>query len=375
MSASDQIFDAIATRGGQDIDVPIVIEAAVPLELSGEVVRSRICTFADAAGREWALRPDLTLPVALAEIAARRGGQLEETVRRYRGPVFRLPSLAGEPIEYQQVGLERFGAPRGVGEDVWLYEVLAEACTAAGVARGVTAFGDLSVFPGFVDAFGLSEDVAAGLKRAFRQEGGVRAYLAGHSDTEGGISNRLKGMSRDEVASFVEDIYAMSDLQPVGERTADEVVERLLQSASAATHASLSTEIDAFLTDLLSLQVPFQEAPAALRQLASAASLNELDETLDAFSQRTERLAASPNTNLLGAAQFATRFGRRFTYYDGFVFEIAADASDAAKARPLAAGGRYDSLLADLSDGDISATAIGGIVIPHRLMGSSGGRS
>ncbi len=375
MSASDLIFDAIAARGGQEVDVPVVIEAAVPLELSGEVVRGRICTFADAEGCEWALRPDLTLPVALAEIAARRGGPLDETVRRYRGPVFRLPSLAAEPIEYEQVGLERFGAPRGVDEDVWLYETLAEACAAAGVKTGVTSFGDLSIFSSFVNALGLPEDIAAGLKRAFRQEGGVRAYLAGHGGNQDSMSNRLKGMSRDDVASFVEDIYAMSGLQPVGERTADEVVERLFQSASAAANASLSAEIDSFLNELLSLQIPFEEAPAALRQLAGAASLKGLDEILDAFAARTERLAASPHRDLLGAAEFATRFGRRFTYYDGFVFEIAADASDSAKARPFAAGGRYDSLLTDLSDGDISATAIGGIVIPHRLPGESGDRS
>ena len=147
MSVSDQVFQSIARRGGDEIDPPIIIEAAVPLELSGEVVRSRICTFADAEGREWALRPDLTLPVAQAEIAARRDGLTGETVRRYRGPVFRLPAIAGEPVEYEQIGLERFGAKRGVEEDVWLFEALAEACVAAGLDTGQTSFGDLSIFP------------------------------------------------------------------------------------------------------------------------------------------------------------------------------------------------------------------------------------
>ena len=367
MSLSDKIFSTIAERGGDLVDVPVIIEAAVPLELSGEVVRSRICTFADAAGREWALRPDLTLPVAQAEISSIGSGQVAEAVRRYRGPVFRLPSLPGEPLEYEQIGLERFGAARGVDEDVWLFEALAEACAAAGVESGDTAFGDLSIFPAFVDGLGLPEDVSAGLKRAFRQEGGVRAFLSGHADSEAGIAHRLKGMDRSEIAAFVDDIYAMTGLKPVGERTSDEVVERLLQQSEASTETGLSSEIDAFLTALLSIDVVFQDAPEALRLLASDMKLNQVDALLDLFAARTERLAATTFADLLGDARFATRFGRRFTYYDGFVFEIAKAATATARQRPIATGGRYDSLLSDLSGGAVSATAIGGIVIPHRL--------
>ena len=336
------------------------------------MVRARICTFADADGREWALRPDLTLPVAQAEIAARQNGRSGESVRRYRGPVFRLPALASEPVEYEQIGLERFGAARGVDEDVWLFDTLAEACTAAGIDSGLTSFGDLSIFPAFVDAIGVPDDVAAGLKRAFRQEGGVRAYLAGRSENRTGISSRLKGMDRAEVAAFVDDIYAMTGLRAVGERSADEVVERLHQSAAAAAATDLSDEIDGLLSDLLSMDVPYTEAPAALASLADVAGLKALTPTLDAFAERTERLAKSGYDGLLKSARFATRFGRRFTYYDGFVFEIAAGDSERARLSPIAAGGRYDSLLGDLSDRAVDATAIGGIIIPHRIGAAAG---
>ncbi len=375
MSVSDLIYSTIAQRGGDPVDVPVIIDAAVPLELSGEVVRSRICTFADADGREWALRPDLTLPVAQAEIEARGGADSGESIRRYRGPVFRLPALADEPVEYEQIGLERFGAPRGVDEDVWLFETLAEACLAAGLQTGETAFGDLSIFPVFVDALGLPDDVSAGLKRAFRQEGGVRAYLSGHAESQTGLSHRLKGMDRAEIASFVDDIYAMTGLQPVGERTSDEVVERLFQRASAAVGTHLSSEVDGFLSELLSLDLPFQDAPAALTALAANAGLKGMDGALDTFALRTERLAGSDFSDLFGDAKFATRFGRRFTYYDGFVFEIANGSSSADQQRPIAAGGRYDSLLSDLSGGVVTATAIGGIVIPHRLETVAGASS
>ncbi|MEO0608001.1 MAG: ATP phosphoribosyltransferase regulatory subunit, partial [Pseudomonadota bacterium] len=338
MSRADAAFEEIAVRGGSLSQVPVVIEAAVPLELSGEVVRNRICTFTDEQGQEWALRPDLTLPVAQAEIVARQTGAPEETVRRYRGPVFRLPAVMGEPVEYEQIGIERFGAARGVEEDVWLFETIAAGCRAAGTTSGAALFGDLSIFPAFVDALDIQTDLAAGLKRAFRQEGGVRAFMAGHNRQRGGLSSRLKGMAQTEVAAFVEDIFAMTSVRPVGERSAEEIVERLYQQAQAA-ELTLSQEASALLEAVLAVDAPIEEAPIKLRAIADQAGLNGLGETLDRFEQRMQRLLAGSASTFLSGAQFATRFGRRFTYYDGFVFELIADHSAAARKRPFASGG------------------------------------
>lgn len=375
MSLSDKVFQSIATCGGDAVEMPVTIEAAIPLELSGEVVRARICTFTDASGREWALRPDLTLPVAQAEVAARTAGGTGESIRRYRGPVFRLPSVSDEPIEYEQIGLERFGAARGVDEDIWLFETLTEACQAAGVESGAAVFGDLSIFPAFVDALNLPADTAAGLKRAFRQEGGVRAYLAGQTETRSGLSGRLQGLARNEISAFVEDIFAMTGVQPVGERSTDEIVERLHARAQTSAGLVVSDEARHVLDQVLSLDIALTDAPDALTKLADAAGLNAVGETLDQFAARTERLLKSRHQAVLADARFATRFGRRFTYYDGFVFEIAADTSASARQRAFAAGGRYDSLLANLSGGSVDATAIGGIVIPHRLARLAGASS
>ncbi|MEM8616474.1 MAG: ATP phosphoribosyltransferase regulatory subunit, partial [Pseudomonadota bacterium] len=218
-------FEALFDLGGTNVDSDILIEASIPLELSGEAVRGRICTFTDEAGKEWALRPDLTLPVAMAEVEARRGGVSGAHVRRYRGPVFRLPALPGEPVEYDQIGLERFGFKSDWEEDVRMVDALVKACRAEGVSGGVMRCGDLSIFPAIVDALGLSEDTANGLKRAFRQEGGVRAYLKGQDAQDTTFAARFAGMPREEVAAFVDDIFAMTGIKPVGERSADEIVE------------------------------------------------------------------------------------------------------------------------------------------------------
>ncbi|NQY13518.1 MAG: ATP phosphoribosyltransferase regulatory subunit [Henriciella sp.] len=363
MSLTERAQAALASVGGDLVDPPVLIRAKVPLELSGEAVRSRICTFVDQEGREWALRPDFTLVVAQAEISARQMGASGESIRRYSGPVFRLPMTPDAPVEYDQVGLEKFGAAPDVKEDVWLFETLAAASLACDAASGMACFGDLSIFPAFVDALNLAPDQTSGLKRAFRQEGGVRAFLNGQEQVRSGLSRRLSGLDKDDIAAFVDDIFQMTNVRPVGVRSADEIVERLVERARSSV-ASLTTAEKSVIERVLSLDLPVAEAPEALAAIASDHKLSGLDDKLEQFKARTEALSASAHKSVMEGARFATRFGRRFTYYDGFVFEVLADA--AANA-PYIAGGRYDSLLRDLSAGEVDATGLGGIVIPHRI--------
>jgi ATP phosphoribosyltransferase regulatory subunit len=375
MSLADRASDVFENCGGDYVSPPILIEARVPLELSGEAVRARICTFVDENGKEWALRPDLTLVVAQAEVEARKAGGTGDCVRRYCGPVFRLPARIGEPVEYDQVGLERFGAARGVTEDVWLFETLLQASQACGVRAGHVSLGDLSIFPAFIDALALDPDLAAGLKRAFRQAGGVTAFLHGRERNQRGLTSRLSGMERGDIAAFVEDIFAMTNLRPVGERTGDEIVERLYARAASTSGLSLTAAQTRVIEQLLDLDLPLSEAPRALAEIAKQGGLSGLDGILQAFTIRTETLLSDAPSAFLSSARFATQFGRRFTYYDGFVFEIAASQQSDAVARPFVAGGRYDSLLSDLSGGAVTATALGGVIIPHRLAAVSGAAS
>ena len=116
-----------------------------------------------------------------------------------------MPVTQQDPIEYEQVGFEKFGAPRNVEQDVWLFSTLSQTSQALGIETAFVSVGDLSVFPAFVDALGFPDDVAAGLKRAFRQAGGVDAYLAGLERNRSGLAGRVAGMTKAEIEAFIED--------------------------------------------------------------------------------------------------------------------------------------------------------------------------
>ncbi|MGB3626050.1 MAG: ATP phosphoribosyltransferase regulatory subunit, partial [Henriciella sp.] len=171
-------LDIFARLGGELTDPPIIMPANQPLELSGEAVRARLCVFSGENGEECALRPDLTLPLAIAQAEAGVSG---EVVKRYAARAFRLPVVPDDAMEFTQIGFERYGAQSSPDVDAESFALVCEAAASAGVGESETRLGDLSIFPAFVDALGLAPGLAEALKRAFRQAGGVSALLAAKS--------------------------------------------------------------------------------------------------------------------------------------------------------------------------------------------------
>ncbi|MEO0982994.1 MAG: ATP phosphoribosyltransferase regulatory subunit [Pseudomonadota bacterium] len=363
------VVDVFAEIGGDLVDPPIMMPASIPLELSGEAVRARLCVTVDGEGREIALRPDLTLAVAREEVARRRARDVGERASRYAARAFRLPAEPGDPLEFTQVGFERFGAAMGAAADAEVFSRVAAAARAGGASTAEAWFGDLAVFPAFVDALDMSDGAAGALKRAFRQAGGVKALLrAEEGAARHGLAGRLDGASWDEAEAVVRDVMAISGIQPVGARGLDEIVERLLAQAADAGAGRIPAEARRSLDAVLDVEVEIAAAADALSAIAAEAALTGLDDVLQALQTRMDAAAAEAGA-WLGPARFGTPFGRRFNYYDGFVFELFAP--KAPWTKPFGSGGRYDQLLSDLSEGDVSATAVGGIVRPDRIEGGA----
>ena len=363
---SEPIGSVFERLGGTVIDPAMVVPSALPLDLCGESVRARLCVFTDHANRDMALRPDLTLPVALHEIEARKqGAAAGEQVYRYNARAFRQPLIEDEPLEFLQVGFERFGSPRTPIIDAEAYVLVSEAAMAAGARNGVARFGDLGILPAFIDALDISPTMNAGLRRAFREQGGVQAILERANRPQESFAAQLVGLDREVVKTKVAEHMAARNLHHFADRTADEVIDRLMEQARDLGSAALPEQAVETLDAVLALVCPPSEAGGLLLAIARRAGIEpRVREMIEMVEQRWAFIAERA-PHFLEGAEFSPAFGRRFTYYDGFVFEIG-EAGDRA-LRPFGAGGRYDSLLSDLSRGEVCATAIGGVVRPDRL--------
>ena len=313
--------DVFARTGARPVDPAYVLASDVPLELSGEAVRARLCVFTDHRGNEMVMRPDLTLPVAGLEAERLASGRNGPEAYTYAARAFRLPASRDDPMEFTQV------------------------------------MGDLAVFPAFVDALGLARVTTDLLKRAFRQEGGVAEVLANApSAPEVELAHQLSAVQPDEANALFLDALRDRSIPMIGTRSVGEIIEGLAAKAAAVDAGGVPDDARRAVGALASVNCAAPETASALSDIAREHGLTErVAKRVDAI------IAAVPQVGELG--RFRSGFGRRFTYYDGFVFETFAGSLN--ERQPIAAGGRYDGLIAGLSGGRAKAT--GGVVRPDRV--------
>lgn len=350
------------------IDPPVVQPLNLFLDLAGEAMRARLFVVQSEGRDEACLRPELTIPVARAHIASgrSRGRYL------YEGKAFRAAPRGGEtghPEEFLQLGLEIYGDVDPAAEA----HVLALAWRSAS-AGGRTdlrlRLGDASLFSAFALAIGASAATAARLQRAFGRKGALeleldRAVAAVDGGQSGGLARMLAGLPESEASDLLDELWSLAGIQPVGGRPAAEIVGRLVRRGAGAEFKLDEAQAELIRRYLAITGEPRGALDAVARLAASAGA--DLSAALEVWSRRIDALEAAGAP--VARATFAAGFGRGFGYYDGFLFDVTSDAL--GDDRPVAGGGRYDTLLVRL--GCASAPgAVGCMVRPGRAWKEAG---
>jgi ATP phosphoribosyltransferase regulatory subunit len=355
------------------VDAPVIQPLGLLLDLAGEAMRARLFVVQGEGGEEACLRPDFTIPLARAHLASGDG----EGRYIYEDKAFRVaPHGSGRAEEFLQIGLEAYGAGDACAVDAEVAALAWSAAVAGGRQDLSMILGDVALFSAFVDALGLPAGLGERLKRALARPGALRAELARAREGSAApprqgdrLAALLGGMPQAEAAAVLEDMWALAGIQPVGGRRAGEIVHRLAQRAEAARAPGLSPA----QADLVSRFLAVSDRPrAALAKAAKIAREGgaDIDAALDAWSRRLAALLArgAPEQRLT----LTTGFGRAFSYYDGFLFEVRSAALGAES--PVAGGGRYDSLPLRLGGGDVGG-AVGCMVRPARAWAGAEQRS
>src|SRR5580700_678536 len=148
LTKADVLVAAYARAGYVRVS-PAVLQPAEPfLDLSGEDMRRHMYLVTDAAGHEFCLRPDLTIPVArdyLASAAATRPAGF-----CYLGPVFR--DRGGASGEFLQAGIESFGRADTAAADAEALALGLEATAHYGIDDPEIRIGDVALFSALIAA-------------------------------------------------------------------------------------------------------------------------------------------------------------------------------------------------------------------------------
>jgi ATP phosphoribosyltransferase regulatory subunit len=364
--ASIETVIALFAREGYARAEPAILQPAdVFLDLSGEDIRRRIFMTQDSEGRDWCLRPEYTIPVALDHIAS---GSREPAAYAYAGPVFRMRS--GEPGEFVQAGLESFGRDDFAATDAEIMALTVEATAALGLSHPKILMGDVALLGALLDGLSVPPGARRRLMRAVVQGKGPQAVdaldppAADGETAHAGLLKALEGQDPKAAKAFVEDVLSIAGISTVGGRSAGDIAERFLARA-AERENPVNADVKALLAQVLAISGDPDTASAALRALADQASL-DLGRELDAFDERTGFLAVRGVD--VGAIGFQAAFARNLDYYTGFIFELHDDSRSDGK--PVAGGGRYDQVLGRLGAA-APIPAVGASIWLERLAGDA----
>ena len=373
--APPQVLDAIrapfAEAGATALDAPILQPLGLLLDLAGEGLRERLFVVQGDGAAEEALRPDFTIPAVRAFIDS------DKPIGRYsyEGHAYRVAPRGSDRAEqFLQIGLEVFEAGDATGSDAEIAAMAWRAAAAGGRDDLTLLMGDVGLFGAFIDSLDLATPLAGRLKRAFGSPRRLRAELDGSAESERSAAGRsgerlaglLTNLPESEATAVLEEVWALAGIEPVGGRSAGEIVHRLSERAALARATRLSEEQAQLIRRFLAISDSPREAFAAVALLGGAGR-RELEAALGAWAKRLDALRAEGVP--LDRIRFSAAFGRNFGYYDGMLFEVRSAALP--DDQPVAAGGRYDGLPARLG-ARLAAGAVGCMVRPARAW--AGGR-
>lgn len=362
---------ALKARGGQEVALPTLLPAALVLELAGEDVRPRLYFASGPDGAELCLRADLTIPAAL-HYAQTAAGDDEAAAWVCEGKVFRAPKQGEDRApEFIQIGLERFGDVDRIEADVTVFLAAWEACQAAGERKLYVRLCDGGLLPHIIAKADLPEPWGSALGEVTSHQSALKRVLA--QATGAGPTRQISALERtiaeldsERARSTVAEVLALANLSLPGNRQLSHVADRLAARAKRAIANPLAPELAETLSKLIHLSSQGSLAASLDECVALASKLGvDLMDWRQAWTLRLDRIQQDA-PEALSQAHFEALSPEAFDYYDGMAFDFAVDPSF---ARPVATGGRYDTLVGEISAGQRHARAVGCVIRPARFGG------
>ena len=238
-------------RAGYVRATPAILQPAEPfLDLSGEDIRRRMFLTSDAAGREFCLRPDLTIPVARDYLASAAAGAPASFC--YLGPVFRDRGEA--PPEFLQAGIESFGRRDIAAADAETLSLGLEATAHYGLEAPEIRLGDVGLFAALVAALDLPPAWKRRLVKDFNRAESLEHDLdrlvldasAARPEYQGVLA-ALAGSDPKAAHALVTDLLSIAGITAVGGRSVGEIADRFLEQAALGAGARLPQETRALI--------------------------------------------------------------------------------------------------------------------------------
>ena len=340
------LSDLFSANSYDAIDTPFLEPTEMFLRKGGGEMASQIYSFVDPGGNPVSLRPEFTSSILRWCLEENRLDQLPIRVH-YAGPVFRYRRDGDEFRQFHQAGVELIGSADSSADA----EALTLACqglSALGVSNIKLVLGDLGVYNRLALQMSLSERArvflldnvsrlrsgADGLRDVSNRAAKFRLMSNGQENI--GVMAQLVGLKEEEARTLIAGMIEREDPASLGQRTPEEVAERLLRKARGAGEQSQMQQALSVASRLAAIQGPPVPALATAEDLLRSEGLDS--QALGPLSRVTSLLK---DADLDGASvTLDLGMARGIAYYTGIVFELI----DGSSGISLGGGGRYDGL-------------------------------
>ncbi len=341
---TQRLSDVFVAAGAVPLTADILLRAETLLDLYGEDIRGRAYVTADPLRGEMMLRPDFTVPVVQMHMKT----QVDPARYTYAGPVFRRQENDdSRAIEFTQVGFEVFDGANTAASDADVFVAISHALDGLPARASV---GDLGLLLAAVSGLQTTDVRKAALLRHIWRP---HKFLALLKRFGGGTPVSEK---RKRLLSAKEPLLTASG--DMGLRSQQEIEKRIAALKKDAQTPPISTKEVGQIEELLAIGGPLIEATDELVSLAT--TMPAIAKAVDQLKARNQALSARGVD--IESLYFEASYGRTtMEYYDGFVFGFYATGTNGLP--PLATGGRYDALTAQLGQGR-EQPAVGAVIRP-----------
>ena len=355
-ATQSRLSDLIGRYGYHNLDVPILEATELFLRKSGGDLASQMYSFNDPGSTSVSLRPEFTSSTMRHYLESTADADRGSVVRwQYAGPVFRYdlgnPPPAINSGQFTQVGAELIGT-RNILADAELLSLAAEIPAELGMADYRVRLADLDVLDSVLDTIGLTERARAFIVANMNRMGDGAENLAGilkraddlhivsgrglptdEVDLADAVAGLPDGVARSVLAGFMR--WNSTPDIPLGRRSPDEIVDRLLRKLRGGDAADAIENGLALAGQLARVRGNPVDAVAQVKSIVTTAGADP--HACDRLAELVELVGQQPS--LAGKFEIDFSLARGIAYYNGIIFDVVG--RDGAI---LGGGGRYDAL-------------------------------
>ena len=340
---SEALLNIFKKKGFQVKEFENIIESKIIIERSGEIFKKSLLSFEDDNGKNFSLRPDLTISACLDYIKNVKKGVYKYA---YFDQAYRR-TFGKKSLVRNQLGCEIIGSSN-LQLNLEIINLIDESLKKVTKNKTTIKLNDINIFYSLVDSLKLPLRWRLRLKRHFWRPEYFNALISRLSSN----SDIQKNVFEIDKNSY----FKMKKLNQTGKvsgRKISEILNRFEKKIKEPRSNIDGKRVARIVSEFLKINCSFENAKSKLKKFEIKNNLNLKLDSLDIFNLKFKKNNIFLSTNI----------GRNAEYYTGLVFEIYKK----SKNLSLASGGRYDNLMQTLGAKN-KIPAIGGAINYDNLL-------